>query len=110
MRQIRSWSLARRLFRVPAWAAALAGAFVVGAVVGPIAVSAQPTQGAAPQWRSPGLKHVFVIMMENTQYKALLSPANPNTKFIQQLAAKILGRGRWCAWCPFCGRGGGLGS
>ena len=86
LRQIRSWSLARRLFRVPAWAAALAGAFVVGAVVGPIAVSAQPTQGAS-QWRSPGSKHVFVIMMENTQYKALLSPSNRHTKFIQQLAA-----------------------
>ena len=86
MRQIRSWSLARRVFRVPAWAAALAAAFVVGAVVGPIAVSAQPTRGAS-QWRSPGLKHVFVIMMENTQYRALLSPANPHTRFIQQLAA-----------------------
>ena len=41
-RQIWSWSLARRLFRLPAWAAAVAAAFVVGAVVGPIAASAQP--------------------------------------------------------------------
>jgi phospholipase C len=30
---------------------------------------------------------VFVIMMENTGYNALLSPRNPNTKFIQHLAA-----------------------
>jgi phospholipase C len=30
---------------------------------------------------------VFVIMMENTSYNDLLSPSNPNTTFIQQLAA-----------------------
>ncbi len=31
--------------------------------------------------------HVFVIMMENTSYKDLLSPSNQNTKFIQHMAA-----------------------
>ena len=94
MRQIRSWSLARRLFRLPAWAAAMVAAFAVGAVVGPIAASARPVSGSSPGGRAaqaqgnfPRLKHVFVIMMENTQYNALLSAANPNTKFIQQLAA-----------------------
>lgn len=34
----------------------------------------------------PRLDHVFVIMMENTSYSDLLSPANPNTTFIQSLA------------------------
>jgi hypothetical protein len=33
------------------------------------------------------MDHVFVIMMENTSYNALLSPANPNTRFIQRMAA-----------------------
>ena len=33
------------------------------------------------------LKHVFVIMMENTSYDDLLSPSNTNTAFIRQLAA-----------------------
>jgi hypothetical protein len=45
--------------------------------------SAQAVRGAS------SLKHVFVIMMENTQYQALLSPSNPHTKFIQQLAANF---------------------
>ncbi len=35
----------------------------------------------------PRLDRVFVIMMENTSYSDLLNPANPNTKFIQSLAA-----------------------
>jgi phospholipase C len=94
MRQIRSWSSARRLFRLPAWAMVLAAAFAAGAVVGPIAASARPVISSSPgaraaqaQGQSPRLTHVFVIMMENTQYKALLAPSNPNTKFIQQLAA-----------------------
>ena len=33
------------------------------------------------------MNHVFVIMMENTSYNDLLSPSNPNTTFIQHLAA-----------------------
>src|SRR5881394_2297268 len=81
MRQMRSWSLTRRLFRLPAWAAALAGTFVLGAVAGPIAASAQPAQGARAG-HSGRMNHIFVIMMENTQYRALLSPANRNTRFI----------------------------
>ena len=85
------WSPVRRLFRLPAWAAALAVAFGLGAIVGPMAVSAGPVSSASRgaqsgHWGS-SLRHVFVIMMENTQYKALLSPSNPNTRFIQQLAA-----------------------
>jgi phospholipase C len=92
-RQIRS--SARRLFRLPAWAVAVAVAFGLGAIVGPMAVSARPVANAGgsghPALASPGhsprMDHVFVIMMENTQYKPLLSPSNPNTKFIQHMAA-----------------------
>jgi len=87
-----SWSSARRVFRLPVWAAAVAAAFVVGAVVGPIAGSAQTASSAqAGQASSRGdrfhLDHVFVIMMENTSYDDLLSPSNTNTTFIRQLAA-----------------------
>jgi phospholipase C len=76
--------------RLPAWAVAVAVAFGLGAVVGPMAVSAGPvasTSHSGPSLRVPPLKHVFVIMMENTSYKALLSPGNRNTRFIQHLAA-----------------------
>ena len=92
-RRMWSWSSARRLFRLPAWAAAVAVAFVVGAVVGPIAVSAQPgsPSRAGQAVSSSGgrfhLDHVFVIMMENTSYDDLLSPSNTNTTYIQHLAA-----------------------
>ncbi len=82
---------ARRLLRMPAWAAALAAAFAAGAIAGPVAVSASQGSSARPAsvagGHAPRLDHVFVIMMENTSYKDLLSPANQNTKFIQQLAA-----------------------
>jgi phospholipase C len=89
-RRMWAWSSARRVFRLPAWAAAVAAAFVLGAVVGPMAVSAGPVNGSSRGGPPPGvppLKHVFVIMMENTSYADLLSPSNPNTTFIQQLAA-----------------------
>jgi phosphatidylinositol-3-phosphatase len=93
-RRIESWSSARRLFRLPTWAVAVAGAFVLGAVVGPIAVSAQTGSGSSPGQpalsSSRGqfhLDHVFVIMMENTSYDDLLSPSNPNTTYIRHLAA-----------------------
>ena len=91
-RRIWSWSSARRVFRLPAWAAAVAVAFLVGAVVGPIAVSAQSgsSSRAGQAVDSSGgrfhLDHVFVIMMENTSYDDLLSPDNTNTTFIQHLA------------------------
>jgi phospholipase C len=57
--------------------------------------SNQPTNhsraGQAAALSSSGagshLDHVFVIMMENTSYDDLLSPGNPNTTFIQHLAA-----------------------
>ncbi|HLK74794.1 MAG TPA: alkaline phosphatase family protein [Streptosporangiaceae bacterium] len=88
-RQKWSWSSARRLFRLPAWAAVVAVAFVVGAVVVPMAAHAglasDSSRGDPPE--GPALKHVFVIMMENTSYNDLLSPSNQNTTFIQQLAA-----------------------
>ena len=32
------------------------------------------------------LKHIFVIMMENTSYSDLLNPSNANTTFIQSIA------------------------
>jgi hypothetical protein len=90
-------SLVRRVIRLPGWAAAVAVAFLLGAVVGPMAVSAGPVSGSGHRAQaSPGtshghfrLDHIFVIMMENTQYNALLSPGNPHTKFIQQLAANF---------------------
>jgi phospholipase C len=75
-------SSARRLFQLPIWAVAAAATFLLGAIVGPAAVSAGPGSTGAPP-----LKHVFVIMMENTAYDDLLSPSNTNTSFIQQLAA-----------------------
>jgi len=93
-RRMWSWSSARRVFRLPAWAAAVAVAFVVGMVVGPIAVSAQsgsPSRaghaGLSSSGRGSHLDHVFVIMMENTSYDDLLSPSNTNTTFIQHLTA-----------------------
>jgi phospholipase C len=83
-------SSARRLFRLPTWAVAVAAAFVLGAIIGPMAASAGPMNGASRSAAAPGvapLKHVFVIMMENTSYDDLLSPSNTNTAFIRQLAA-----------------------
>jgi phosphatidylinositol-3-phosphatase len=84
------WSSAKRLSRLPAWAVAVALAFGLGAVIGPIAVSAgvvSSSGSSGHSWGVPPLKHVFVIMMENTSYDDLLSPSNTNTAFIQQLAA-----------------------
>lgn len=84
------WSSAKRLSRLPAWTVAVALAFGLGAVVGPMAVSAGPvssSSASSPSLGVPPLKHVFVIMMENTSYDDLLSSSNPNTTFIQQLAA-----------------------
>jgi phosphatidylinositol-3-phosphatase len=84
------FSSARRLFRLPTWAVAVAAAFVLGAIVGPMAASAGPASGSSRNAAAPGvdpLKHVFVIMMENTSFDDLLSPSNANTTFIQQLAA-----------------------
>jgi hypothetical protein len=55
-----------------------------------MAVSAGPVSGSSRSDPPPGvppLKHVFVIMMENMPYDDLLFPSNPNTTFIQQLAA-----------------------
>ncbi len=91
MRQMWSWPSARRLLRLPAWAGVVAVAFAVGTVVGPMAVSAGPVNVSSHSGQPPGappLKHVFVIMMENTGYTDLLSPSNTNTAFIQQLAAR----------------------
>ncbi len=77
----------------PFWWAAVGVAFALGAAVGPVAASAaqnQQTAGgqhAAATYRPfPHLSHIFVIMMENTSYSDLLSPANQYTKYIQYLA------------------------
>ena len=83
-------SSARRLFRLPTWAVAVAAAFVLGAIVGPMTASAGPASGSSRAAVTPGvgpLQHVFVIMMENTSYNDLLSSSNTNTAFIRQLAA-----------------------
>jgi phosphatidylinositol-3-phosphatase len=107
MRQIRSWSLARqhggpgsrlwfggraRGLRVPVWAAAVVAGVLAGAVSAPLAVSAQSARPHAMGTSRPGagfphMDHVFVIMMENTGYQQLLSPANRYTKYIQELAS-----------------------
>jgi hypothetical protein len=86
----------RRVIRLPGWAAAVAVAFLLGATVGPLAASAGQASSGHGNRQAPGgphghfrLDHIFVIMMENTQYEALLAPSNPNTKFIQQLAANF---------------------
>ena len=83
------WSSAKRISRLPAWAVAVAVAFGLGAVVGPMAASAHPvsTSSRPGHGGSHRMGHVFVIMMENTSYDDLLSPSNQNTQFIQQLAA-----------------------
>ena len=94
-RQVWSWSSARRLFRLPGWGVALAAAFLLGTVAGPLAVSAGPASSSsggaqqargAPQWHHPYMDHVFVIMLENTSYHVLLSPSNRHTRYIQSLA------------------------
>jgi phosphatidylinositol-3-phosphatase len=90
VRQMWSWLSARRLFRLPAWAGVVAVVFALGAVVGPVAASAGSANGSSVSDPPPGvppLKHVFVIMMENTSYDDLLSSSNQNTTFIQQLTA-----------------------
>lgn len=85
-------SKARRLLGRPAWAAAVAGAFLAGLAVSPISASAQSVPHdagggtAVSAARFPHLDHVFVIMMENSAYSQLMSPSNSNTGYIQQLA------------------------
>jgi hypothetical protein len=76
----------------PAWAAAVAGAFLAGLAIGPISASAQSvprdTGGGttASAARFPHLDHIFVIMMENSAYSQLMSPGNSRTGYIRQLA------------------------
>jgi len=82
------WSSAKRISRLPTWAVAVALAFGLGAVVGPVVASAHPVSTSSqPGHGGHRMSHVFVIMMENTSYDDLLSPSNQNTKFIRQLAA-----------------------
>jgi hypothetical protein len=78
--------------RRPVWAASVAAAFLAGAAIGPVA--AQPRSPApgghaarsASVARFAHLDHVFVIMMENTSYKDLLSASNSYTGYIRRLA------------------------
>lgn len=87
---------ARRLPGRPAWAVAVAGAFLAGLAIGPGSASAQPGAGQAAAGRAggvpasvarfPHLDHIFVIMMENSPYSELMSPGNANTAYIRQLA------------------------
>ena len=76
---------------LPAWAVAVAGAFLAGLAIGPVAASAGPAadRGSATGASVadfPHLNHVFVIMMENSAYSELMSPGNANTAYIQHLA------------------------
>jgi phosphatidylinositol-3-phosphatase len=68
----------------------IAGASVlIGLSVPAIAASTGSSARAGSQDRGvpfAHLDHVFVIMMENTSYSALLDPSNTNTQFIQSLA------------------------
>jgi phospholipase C len=68
------------------FAAACAAAVVAFAI--PASASGPPAGNtpAAVGHPFPHMDHVFVIMMENTSYSALLDPANTNTTFIQSLA------------------------
>ena len=78
-------------FQLPS-AVLFAGACII-ALVG-LSVPAATGQGprsvaaAAGTDSFPHLDHVFVIMMENTSYSDLLSPSNPNTRFIQGIASR----------------------
>ena len=55
----------------------------IAANTGSSALAGSGDQGAP----FPHMDHVFVIMMENTAYSDLLSSSNPDTTFIQSLAA-----------------------
>lgn len=50
-------------------------------------VSAHPEPPTGPAG-APHVDHVFVIMMENHGASQLLSPSNPNTRFIQAVAGE----------------------
>lgn len=103
-RRIRSWRQEREagtrksapsgLFarvRAPGLIVVAIAAFLAGTVLGPLTASAQPSGAhAAAASRSPSgfprMSHVFIIIMENTEYQAELSPSNKYTKFVQHLA------------------------
>jgi len=69
----------------------IAGASVlIGLSVPALAANQGASSLAGPADRAAGfphMHHVFVIMMENTSYSALLDPSNQNTTFIQHLAS-----------------------
>lgn len=77
-----------RLPRVLALAGATA---MLGAGIGLVlpAAASDPSTGTPPGSSAgfPHMNHVFVIMMENTGYATLLTPANTSTAFIRTLAA-----------------------
>lgn len=70
----------------------LAGATALaGAALG-LGLPAAGNQGPPPPPYGssgfPHMDHVFVIMMENTSYTALLTPGNTHTAFIRQIAGR----------------------
>ena len=80
--------------RIRMVAVVLLASAVAAAVVGYVLPAGASGNPAAPIAGGPGLgqagfpqlKHIFVIMMENTSYSDLLNPSNANTTFIQSIA------------------------
>ncbi len=78
----------RRGLRTAAAAAGVTAALAAGAVLPSVAGADVPVaRGVVPAASFPHMDHVFVIMMENSSYASLLSPANADTSYIRQLAA-----------------------
>ena len=80
--------------RIRLVAAVLLASAITATVVGYVLPAGASGNPATPIAGGPGpgqpgfphLTHIFVIMMENTSYADLLSPANTNTTFIQSIA------------------------
>ena len=80
--------------RIRLVAAVLLASAIAATVVGYVLPAGASGNPATPIAGGPGpgqpgfprMTHIFVIMMENTSYTDLLSPANTNTTFIQSIA------------------------
>ena len=78
----------RRGLRRSAVAATATVALAAGVILPGVASADAPVaRGVALASPFPHMDHVFVIMMENSSYSSLLSASNPDTTYIQQLAA-----------------------